>query len=116
MSSNQNLILALKQERLETAIAIYASMTVQLDESEERQLRNALVVSRPVCQRPGLLTNQQVEFLDDAHSYQFAKSRYIRHVANIIGVAIEAETFVPWAQVHAKAGLRGTQSNLSMRQ
>ena len=37
----------------------------------------------------------------------------MRHVARIIGSAIRDEIFVPWGEVHVKAPLRGTASNLS---
>lgn len=111
--SNRDLILQLKQERLETEIALYASKPQQLDEIEERRLRNTLVSSL-LCSSPWccFLIIHQVEFLDDAHSQQFPKSRYMRHITNIIASAIRDEVFVPWARVHAKACLRGTESNL----
>ena len=42
-NSTGKLILELMQERLEMEIAIYASTLPQLDDNEERRLRNALV-------------------------------------------------------------------------
>ena len=46
-NSTDKLILELMQERLEMEIAIYASTLPQLDNNEERRLRNALVSPLP---------------------------------------------------------------------
>jgi hypothetical protein len=108
-----NLMLELRQERLETEIAVYASRKPQGDEAEEQRLRNTLVSGGMSLKGTYSLKHLQVEFLDDAHNARFTKTRYMRHVARIIGCAIRDEIFVPWEEVHVKAPLKGTASNLS---
>ena len=49
----------------------------------------------------------------DSHNAGYPKGRYVRHVMWIIMTAIRERTSVPWDEVHSKASMRGTQSNIS---
>lgn len=48
----------------------------------------------------------QVTFLNESHSAGYIKSRYIRHVGRLLGVAIADRCPLPWQTVRDKEGLR----------
>jgi hypothetical protein len=52
-------------------------------------------------------------FLVDSHNARYVKGQYITHVTFLIAQAIVSRTGVPWEEVHRRAWMRGTKSNIS---